>query len=368
MRIPLVDLKAQYESIKSELDDAVMSVISKTAFVRGPFVIDFEREFSDIYGVKNCISCGNGTDAIYAVLRSLGIGQGDEVITVANSWISTSETIGQTGALPVFVDIDDHFTIDVNKIEEKITPNTKAIIPVHLYGQSCDMDAIMRICNQHDLFCIEDCAQAHFATYKTNMVGTFGHAATFSFYPGKNLGAYGDAGAVITNNDNLARQVRLFVNHGSIKKHDHEIEGVNSRLDGIQAAVLLAKLPHIHEWNTSRNRIGLSYNARLSEIEELETPVIRPDNFHVFHVYCVMTNHRNELMEFLSEKGISTAIHYPTPLPFLQAYAYQENKAKDFPRVHENMSRLLSLPIYPEMTEEMIDYIVASTTEFFSSI
>ncbi|MGB7295408.1 MAG: DegT/DnrJ/EryC1/StrS family aminotransferase, partial [Candidatus Aminicenantales bacterium] len=238
MNIPFVDLKAQYQALKGEIDAAIQSVIDKAAFVGGPHVQEFEIGFADKYGVKHCISCANGTDAIYITLKALGIGPGDEVITVANSWISTSETISQTGARPVFVDIDpDYYHIDSQKIEEKISSKTKAVIPVHLFGQPACIEEIKTICKKHRLLLIEDCAQAHFATYKSQKVGTFGIAGTFSFYPGKNLGAYGDAGSIITDDDHLAEHARMFANHGSLRKHQHNMEGINSRLDGIQAAI-----------------------------------------------------------------------------------------------------------------------------------
>ena len=366
MRVPFVDLKVQYLALKSEMDAAIQSVIDESAFIRGKFVKRFEEAYAAEYGVECCISCGNGTDAIYAVLRALGVGPGDEVITVANSWISTSETIGQTGARPVFVDVDEYFTIDVTKIEEKITPKTKAVIPVHLYGQPCDMDAVMEICGRHGLACVEDCAQAHFATYKGKRVGTFGAAGTFSFYPGKNLGAYGDAGAVVSDDDDLARRVRVFVNHGSDKKHAHEIEGVNSRLDGIQAAVLSVKLPHIHDWNRARNGHGLALTEKLRGVGDIVVPAIRPEAFHVFHICCVMTDHREALKGFLEERGVSASIHYPRALPFQEAYGYQDNKPEDFPVAHANQDRILSLPLFPELTEEMIDYTVDAIKEFFA--
>ncbi|MCG8605835.1 DegT/DnrJ/EryC1/StrS family aminotransferase, partial [bacterium] len=270
MKVPFVDLGAQYREIKSEIDQAIASVIADAAFIRGKYVQEFESEYARKYGVKNCISVANGTDAIYITLKALGIGSGDEVITVANSWISTSETISQTGAKPVFVDIDpDYYTIDVSKISEKITSRTKAIIPVHLYGQAAEVDEIKEISDAHGLDLIEDCAQAHFASYGGQRVGTFGRAATFSFYPGKNLGAYGDAGAILTNDDGLAERMRMFANHGCLKKHHHELEGINSRMDGIQAAILLAKLSFIDEWNAARLKRAGFYHELLSEVQDI---------------------------------------------------------------------------------------------------
>ena len=245
LNVPFVDLKAQYRSLKPEIDAAIQSVIDNTAFIGGSHVEAFEKAYASKLGLKHCVSCANGTDAIYIALKALGVGPGDEVITVANSWISTSETITQAGARPVFVDIDRYFHLQPAGIEAKITRRTKAVIPVHLYGQPAAIDEVKSVCDAHGLPLIEDCAQSHFATFGGRNTGTFGLAGTFSFYPGKNLGAYGDAGALVTDDDDFARRARLYANHGSLRKHIHEIEGINSRLDAIQAAVLTVKLePH----------------------------------------------------------------------------------------------------------------------------
>jgi len=366
MNIPFVDLKAQYLSLKSEIDEAIHSVIEKTAFIRGPHVEEFESSFAAKYGVKRCVTCANGTDAIYITLKVLGIGPGDEVITVANSWISTSETITQTGAKPVFVDIEpDYYHIDPFRIEEKITPRTKAIIPVHLFGQAARIDDIQKICEKHGLVLIEDCAQAHFATYKGRKVGTFGTAGTFSFYPGKNLGAYGDAGAIITNDDVLAKRALMFANHGSLRKHLHEMEGINSRMDGIQAAVLSVKLKYIDEWNLARNQNALIYNHLLSGIDQVQTPKIRENSFHIFHLYVIRAEKRDELANFLKSKGIDTGIHYPTALPLMPAYQYLGCQAADFPVAHKYQAEILSLPMFPELKNDQISYIASTIREFY---
>jgi len=367
LNIPLVDLKAQYDTLKSEIDPEIQSVLNETAFIGGKWVSKFETEFADAYGVQHCISCANGTDAIYITLKALGIGAGDEVITVANSWISTSETISQTGAKPVFVDIDsDYYLIDISKIEEKITSKTKAIIPVHIYGQPARIDKVKEICDSHGLFLIEDCAQAVFAEYKGQGVGTFGIAGTFSFFPGKNLGAYGDAGAIISNDNEFADKARKFANHGALKKHDHEIEGINSRLDGIQAAVLSIKLKYINEWSNRRLEIAHIYSESLADIKGIDLPKIHPDVKHVFHLYVVRTENREDLISFLKEKRISTGIHYPTALPFLKAYEYLGNKPGDFPIVYKYQDKILSLPIYPELTQEKIDYVTDNIKTFMA--
>jgi len=365
MGIPFVDLKKQYASIKTEIDEAIQNVINETAFIKGKYVNQFEEDYKNIYGVKHVISCANGTDAIYITLKALGIGPEDEVITVANTWISTAETISQTGAKPVFIDIDpDYYTIDVSKIEEKISKKTKAIIPVHLFGQPADMDAITELCKQYNLFLIEDCAQAHFAEWNGKKVGTFGDAGTFSFFPGKNLGAYGDAGAIVTQDDNLADKMRMFANHGALKKHYHDIEGINSRMDGIQAAVLSVKLKHIISWSEARYLNALKYNHYLKDITDIIEPNIRQNVKHVFHLYVVRTKNRSYTQEKLKEANISSGVHYPTPLPFLNAYKYLNHKPSDFPISYEYKDKILSLPMYPELNDRQIEKTASLITKY----
>ena len=367
MKIPFVDLKAQYNTIKSEIDEAIQSVIDDTAFIKGKYVERFEKEYAEKYGVKHCIGVANGTDAIYVSLKALGVGKGDEVITVANSWISTSEVITQAGARPVFVDIDpDYYTIDYRLIEDKITPRTKAIIPVHLFGQPAEIRKIKQICEKHNLHLIEDCAQAHFAEYDGQKVGTFGVAGTFSFFPGKNLGAYGDAGAIITNDDDFAMKARMYANHGALIKHKHEIEGINSRLDGMQAAILSVKLKHISAWNNKRFQNAMLYNKLLTDVDAIVIPQIRENVKHVFHLYVMRSDKRNELQKHLSEKGISTGIHYPTPLPFLKAYKYLGHKSEDFPVASKYREQILSLPMFPELSSDQIEYVIESIKAFFN--
>ena len=366
MDIPFVDLKAQYNTIKKKIDTAIQNVINETAFIKGKYVKKFEDEYAKTYGVKHVISCGNGTDAIYITLKALGIGPGDEVITVANTWISTAETITQAGARPVFVDIDpNYYMIDTTKIEEKISQKTKAIIPVHLYGHSANMTEIMAIADRYNLKIIEDCAQAHFAEWKGKKVGTMGVAGTFSFFPGKNLGAYGDAGCIVTNDDELAVKARMFANHGAVKKHIHEFEGINSRLDGVQAAILSVKLLRILAWNEERYLHALKYNEFLKDIGEIVTPLIHSDVKHVFHLYVIRTQQRSELQEHLKDKGISSGIHYPTALPFLKAYEYLGYKQEDFPVAYDYQNKILSLPMFPELREKQIIYICKSIKQFY---
>ena len=366
MTIPFVDLKSQYLSIKGEIDGAIQSVIEESAFVKGRYVSQFEEEYAYECGVGHCISCASGTDALYITLKALGIGPGDEVITTALSWISTSQTISQTGARVVFVDIEKYFfTIDPFRIEEKITDRTRAIIPVHLYGQAADMTTIMSIAKKHDLMVIEDCAQAHFAKFKGRTVGTFGIAGTFSFFPGKNLGAYGDAGAIISRDEQFSTRARMFANHGCLVKHQHEIEGINSRLDGIQAAVLSVKLKQIHKWNSQRRKNGSIYCKFLSDIEGINLPLLRKDSEHVYHLYVIRTDKRDGLQEHLTTFGISSGIHYPTALPFLSAYKYLGHKPSDFPVAHKYQSEILSLPMYPEITNEMCQMVTKKVVEFY---
>lgn len=366
MKIPLVDLKSQYLSIKKEIDEAIQKVLNQTAFIKGDFVEDFEQKYCQKYGVRHCIGVGNGTDALYISLKILGIKPGDEVITVANSWISSSETIIQAGATPVFVDIEpDYFTINPEEIKKRITSNTKVIMPVHLYGQSANMVKLKEICDRHNLFLIEDCAQAHFAEFKKQKVGTFGDLGTFSFFPGKNLGAYGDAGAIITNNDDLAEKVRMFANHGSLKKNEHRTEGVNSRLDGIQAAILKLKLKYIDSWTEERINNSKIYNDFLENIKEIELPKVRPNTKHVFHLYVIRAKNRDNLKNFLEDKGISTAIHYPCILPLLQIYQDLGYSKEEFLVSHKYQKEILSLPMYPELTKNQIKYIAEQIREFY---
>ena len=366
MNIPFVDLKAQYESIKEEIDSAIAAVISKTAFIGGPFAQSFEEKFADFCGVKHCIGVGNGTDALFIALKALGIGKGDEVITVANSFIATSEAITATGAGVVFVDIEPvTYNIDTNRIEEKINDRTRAIIPVHLYGQPADMAPILALAEKHGLKVIEDAAQAHGAQYKGRTIGSMGDAACFSFYPGKNLGAYGDAGSVVTNDDDLAAKIRMIANHGRVKKYDHDMEGVNSRLDGIQGAVLEIKLKYLPEWTENRRKNAYLYNERLRQTG-LVTPMEIGDIKAVYHLYVVRLKNgsREAFQNFLKENGIATGIHYPIALPNLNAYQYLNHAESDFPEATKASKEIVSLPMFPELTEQQIDYVTQKIKTF----
>ncbi len=301
----------------------------------------------------------NGTDAIYITLKALGIASGDEVITTAFSWISTAEAISNTGARPVFVDIDpDYYNIKVSEIENKITKRTRAVLVVHLYGQPAPLDKINSICKNHNIYLIEDCAQAHFARYNKQIVGTFGIAGTFSFYPSKNLGAYGDAGAIITNDDILAKKIRIYANHGVLNTNQH---GINSRMDGIQGAILSVKLNYILKWNKMRYENALKYNKLL---KGLVTPKIRDD--HVFNCYVIRVRDRDGLKDYLNKKGISTAIHYPSAIPFSKAYDYLNHSTDDFPICYKYQGEVLSLPIFPELTDEMISLVVDHIHKYYA--
>jgi dTDP-4-amino-4,6-dideoxygalactose transaminase len=297
-------------------------------------------------------------------MRGLGVKAGDEVITTAHSWIATSETITQAGGRVVFCDTDETtFTIDPAQIEAKITSRTVGIIPVHLYGQAADMDAIMAIAKRYHLWVIEDCAQAHLATYTGRLVGTIGNVGTFSFYPGKNLGAYGDAGCIVTNDSQLADWMTIFARHGG--KGEHVMEGINSRMDGLQGAVLNVKLPYLRSWTEARRRVAGRYNELLGTVGDLSIPVVAAGRDHVYHLYVIRTEKRDALRRHLTGAGISTVLNYPKALPFYPAYAYLGHQPADFPIAYANQSRILSLPIYPEMEERSIEYVAGQIDRFF---
>lgn len=361
-KIPFVDLKAQYLSIKEEIDAAIGGVIGDSAFIGGKYTREFEDAFAEYTGAKHCVGVGNGTDALFIALKMLGIGEGDEVVVPANSFIATSEAVTLTGARVVFVDCDrGTYNIDPEGVERAITPQTKAIVPVHLYGQPSPMDSIMHLVGTHGLRVVEDAAQAHGAKYKSRNVGTFGDCACFSFFPGKNLGAYGDGGAVLTNDDVLAEKVRMFANHGRQEKYSHLFEGVNSRLDGLQAAILSVKLRHLEAWTERRRAVATMYDEGLRDV--VVTPKVADSVRHVYHLYAVRVKERDKVKAHLSENGISTGIHYPVPLPFLDAYAYLGHKPGDFPNAHEFKDEILSLPIHGDITDEQVGRVIEHLKE-----
>lgn len=359
LTIPFVDLKAQYQSIKDEIDAAIAAVINETAFIGGPFVQAFEEAFAGYCGVAHCVGVANGTDALFIALKTLGVGPGDEVITVANSFVATSEAIKMAGAQVVFVDINPRtYTIDVERIEEKITEKTRAIIPVHLYGQPADMDPIRQLARKHGLFVIGDAAQAHGASYNGTPISKLADITCFSFYPGKNLGAYGDGGALVTDREEWALKARMLANHGRVKKYDHDLEGVNSRLDGLQAAILSVKLRHLEDWTWRRRTHARRYNEALSG-SGVVPPVELSDVRAVYHLYVVRVPNgsRENLQAHLKAAGVDTGIHYPIALPYLNAYRHLGHTEPDFPNALRASREIVSLPMYAELTEDQIRYV-----------
>jgi dTDP-4-amino-4,6-dideoxygalactose transaminase len=366
MKIPFINLQLQYESIKKDLDDAVKDALTGFDFCRGKAVYQLEKKFQEVLVVKHCICVGNGTDALFVSLKMLGVGQGDEVIVPAMSWMSSSEVISLCGAMPVFVDIEfSTYTLVFKKLEQAITPKTKAIIVVHLYGQAADLIELKEISKKHNLYLVEDCAQAHLTEENGKCAGTFGDAGAFSFYPTKNLGAYGDAGCIVTNDDQLAEKMRRFTNHGAFIKDDHLIEGMNSRMDTIQAAVLLAKLPSLGKWNEQRIQNAALYNSLLKDVSEVTTPFVRPNTKHTFHIYAIRAKQRDKLKQYLLSVGVDTIIHYPKALPNLPAYNHLNHKPEDFPIASMLQDEILSLPIYPELREDEIRYVCEKIKDFY---
>lgn len=358
MTIPLVDLKAQYASIKGEIDAAIEEVLSTCSFVGGKNVRAFESEFAAFCNVEYAVGVGNGTDALQLALLACGIGKDTEVITVSHTFTATAEAIVNVGARPVFVDVNETYTIDVSQVADRITPCTQAIIPVHLYGQPADMDPLLSLAEKHGLVVIEDAAQAHGARYNGRRSGSFGHLACFSFYPGKNLGAYGDAGAVITNDSEVAKHIDRLHDHGRTGKYVHERIGFNSRLDALQAAVLRVKLSHLDKWNAARRAHTALYDKLLADVPGVVTPYVSPNVEHVYHLYVIQVPNRDQVQAALKAAGIQTGIHYPIPLHEQPAYAHLGYKPEDFPVTHALASQILSLPMYPELNEEQIHYVV----------
>ncbi len=357
MNVPFVDLYAQYKSIQTSIDAAIAAVIRETSFIGGATVQQFEKDFAAYTGISHVIGCANGTDSLEILLQCYGIGAGDEVIVPAASWISTSEAVSAVGATPVFVDIEaEYYTIDPAQVEPAISPRTRAIIPVHLYGHPADMPAIMAIAEKHSLIVIEDCAQSHGATINGKITGSFGHAASFSFYPGKNLGAYGDAGCMATNDADIASKARMIANHGQQGKHNHLMEGRNSRLDGLHAAVLSAKLPYLEEWTRKRIAHAAGFGEVLGNAR-VALPQVKEGYLHVYHLYVIRTDKRELLQKTLKDAGVDTAIHYPTALPFLKCYEQRGFQPSQFPVASQYQSQILSLPMYAELEEAQIAYI-----------
>ncbi|MGB2804358.1 MAG: DegT/DnrJ/EryC1/StrS family aminotransferase [Candidatus Zixiibacteriota bacterium] len=367
MKVNFVDLKAQYQTIKPEIDKAIENVISNTAFILGKAVAEFEEQFAGYCGAKHCVGINSGTSALIMALKALDVGEGDEVITTTNTFIATAEAISFAGATPVLVDIEDgSYNLDPAKLEKAITAKTKAIIPVHLYGQPADMDPILEIAKKKGMPVIEDAAQAHGAQYKGKKTGGLATAACFSFYPGKNLGAYGEGGAVTTDDEGIAQKVRMLRDHGSPKKFYHEFIGNNCRLEGIQGAVLSVKLKHLDKWNDGRRKNADLYRKYL-EGSGVGVPEEMPYAKHVYHVFCVRVKDREKLIDFLKEKGIFTNIHYPIPIHLQKAYQFLGYKKGDFPVTEGCMDEILSLPMFAELTEEEIKYTADCIREFYGA-
>jgi dTDP-4-amino-4,6-dideoxygalactose transaminase len=369
MNVPFVDLKSQYSKIKNEILREIDEVLENTAFVCGKKVKKFEEDFAKMHDVKYCIGLSSGTDALHTALQAINIKAGDEVIVPVNTFIATSEAVTLCSGKPVFVDHDERtYNIDTDKIERAITKKTKAILPVHLYGQPAEMDKVLKIAENHNLHVIEDCSQAHFSLYKGRKVGGFGNISTFSFYPGKNLGAYGEAGAVVTNSEQYYSQMLKFRQHGSIEKYIHDIEGHNYRMEEMQAAVLNVKLKYISGWTQKRQRVAEIYSRELSQLENrgFRIPYHPEHTNPVYHLFVVRSEKRDDLSKFLAEKGISTALHYPIPLHQQKAYVYLGYKTGDFPVAEKCCREILSLPMFPEMTDEQIYYVCESIKSFYS--
>ncbi len=367
MGVPFLDLKQQYQLIKDEVDAGIQQVMYSCRFVLGENVKSFEEEFASFCGAEYAIGVANGTDALRLTLLACGIGKGDEVISVPNTFIATTEAISQAAAKIVFVDINLWtYNIDVSQIEGAINERTRAILPVHLFGQPADMDPIMEIARKHNLKVIEDACQVHGAEYKGKKAGSIGDAGCFSFYPSKNLGGFGDGGMVVTNGTEIAQKVKMLRDHGQIKKYEHLIEGYNSRLDEIQAAILRVKLKRLNEWNNLRRRNASIYNELLKDVDEIITPFEAEYARHVYYLYVIRTKKRDKLQEWLKSKGIGTGLHYPIPLHLQKAYKYLGYKEGDFPVTEKCAKKILSLFMFPELTKEQIEKVAREIKVFFT--
>ena len=364
MKVPFLDLKAHHAPFIEKFDLAIREVIESSAFAGGPFVEKFEEEFAAFCGSSDAIAVGNGTDALWLALLGLGIGEGDEVITVPNTFIATAEAITYCKARPVFVDVDqDTFTMNPAELEKSLTERTKAIIPVHLFGQPADMDPILEFARANGLFVVEDAAQAHGAEYKGRKAGTMGDAGCFSFYPGKNLGAFGEAGAVVTNDPELRKQIQMLRDHGQSRKYHHTLMGWNCRMDGIQAAVLSIKLRHLDEANSLRRKHATEYSQALAGIDEVLTPFEAMYARHVYHVYAIRVQERDVVARNLQEKGVGCAVHYPVPIHLQEACRNLGYQRGAFPIAESLADQFLSLPMFPELTKDQIEYVVSCVTE-----
>lgn len=365
--IPLVDLRRQVETLAPELLAAYEDLLAKTDFIGGAAVGVFETAFAQYCGAEYCVGVGNGTDALDLIFRALALPPGSEVIVPAMSFVATAETLSAQGLKAVFADVDpETYTLDPTQVEKLITPRTKALLPVHLYGQPADLSALSALVERHGLTLIEDAAQAHGAEYDGRRIGSIGRAAAFSFYPGKNLGAFGDAGAVTTSDPALATKIRMLANHGRTTKYEHEMEGVNSRLDTLQAAVLNIKLRHLDDWNARRRHWAALYTSLLSDMPQITSPTTGPSRNPVFHLYVIRTARRDELLAHLKAKGIAAGVHYPIPLHLQPAFAYLGHRVGDFPVAEQLANECLSLPLFPELTATEVRTVASTVRAFFA--
>ena len=368
MLVPFLDLKSQNDSVQKEISSSLDAVFDQSAFAGGPFVEKFEREFAEFCGSPHMIGVSSGTAALWIALKCLGVGDGDEVLTVPNSFIATAEAISLCGAVPVFVDVDENtYTMDPALVEQAITPRTRAVVPVHLYGRTADMDPILEIARKHDLIVVEDAAQAHGAEYKGRRAGSMGHAGCFSFYPGKNLGACGEAGAIATADPELADRMKAFRDHGQTQKYFHKTVGWNTRMDGIQGAILSVKLKRLEDWNSKRRTNARAYASLLREVYGVVPPAEAPYSEHVFHLYVARVGDRDGLVRSLREAGIACGIHYPVPIHRQEAYAHLGLPEGTFPVTEGYVREILSLPMYPELRFDQIEYVVDKVKAFTES-
>ena len=374
MKVPFLDLKIQYQLIKEEIDSAIQNVLTNTAFILGDEVGNFEKKFAEAHQTNFCIGTNNGTSALqiglHALLKPDPVDSTEinrtECIVPVNTYIATAEAVSAVGAKVVLVDNNKNYNIDVNKIEEKITKNTKVIIPVHLYGQPANMDLILKLADKYNLYVLEDCAQAHLSRYKGKPVGSFGDIGVFSFYPGKNLGAYGEAGACVTNNKELFDHMLAYRNHGQSKKYYHEIIGHNFRMEGIQGAILGVKLKYLSNWTEARRGHAYLYNELLKDIPQVITPKELANVYAVYHLYVVKVENRDKLAIFLKGNGIETGLHYPIPIHLQNAYKHLGYKRGDFPIIETEADRIFSLPMYPELNKTQIEYVANCIKKFFA--
>lgn len=367
MKVNFLDLKSQYLSIKPEIDQAIQNVFEKTAFAGGPFVAEFEENFAKAHQAKYCVAVNNGTSALHALLMALEIGYGDEVIVPVNTFFATAEAVSLSGATPVFVESDAiYYNLDPSKIEEAITDKTKAIFAVHLYGQPASMDPIKTIADKHNLLLLEDCAQAHLATYKGKFVGNFGVAGCFSFYPGKNLGAYGEGGAVITNDEELYKKMQVIKDHGSDKKYFHKVVGHNYRMSGLQGAVLNVKLDHIANWTEKRRACANLYRKYLAGIDQIVLPQAMEEVEHSYHLFVIRVPDRDQVQQYLSEQQIYTGIHYPIPCHLQEAYEDLNYHEGSFPQTESYAHQILSLPMSEQLKEEEIQYVAEKLRDYYN--